>query len=110
MPCAGFGLRCSGSKSGRLDTVGWGLFLLWIGTAFLLDVGRGVGLLGVGILTLVMQVVRRAFGLEYESFWLFVGGAVTLAGLWELAAIDLSLGPVVLIALGMAVLVWALRR
>lgn len=110
MPCAGFASRSNGSVAGKIDSAGWGLFFLWVGIALLLDVGWGIGLLGVGILTLVMQVVRRGFGLEYEGFWLFVGGAITLAAVWELTAIHVSLGPILLIGLGMAVLAWALRR
>jgi len=110
MPCAGFSLRRDGSVAGRIGTAGWGLLFLWVGTAFLLDVGWGIGLLGVGILTLAVQAVRRGFGLEYEAFWLFVGGAITLAALWELAAFDIPLGPILLVASGTAVLVWALRR
>ena len=39
-----------------------------------------------------------------------MGGAITLAAVWELAAIDVALGPIVLIAFGITVLVWALRR
>ena len=110
MPCAGFGSGRRSGIAGRIDGAGWGLFLLWVGASFLLDVGWGIGLLGVGILTLIMQVVRRGFGLKYESFWLFVGGAFTVAAVWELAAIGVSPGPIILMGLGMAVLVWALRR
>ena len=110
MPCAGFGSGRRSEIAGRIDSAGWGFFLVWVGISFLLDVGWGIGLLGVGILMLVMQVVRRSFGLAYEGFWLFVGGALTLAAVWELAAIDVSLGPILLMGLGTAVLVWALRR
>jgi hypothetical protein len=110
MPCAGFGSGRPGDIARRIDGAGWGLFLLWVSVSLLLDVGWGIALLGVGILTLVMQVVRRGFGLEYESFWFFVGGAITLAAVWELAAIDVSLGPILLVALGTAILMWALRR
>jgi hypothetical protein len=110
MPCPGFGSGRYSETAGRIDAAGWGLFFLWLGTAFLLDVGWSLGLLGVGILTLLVQVVRRGFGLEYAGFWLFMGGAATIAAVWELAAIDVALGPIVLIACGMMVLVWALRR
>lgn len=110
MPCAGFGTRGRSTVAGRIDSAGWGLFCLWIGIAFLLDVGWGIGLLGVGILTLAMQVVRRGFGLECKGFWLVAGGAIALAAVWELAATDVSLGPILFIALGISVLVWALRR
>ena len=34
----------------KLDAVGWGLFFIWVGIAFLADLGWGVGLVGVGVL------------------------------------------------------------
>ena len=32
----------------KLSAVGWGLFFVWIGVAWLLNVGTGIGLLGSG--------------------------------------------------------------
>lgn len=46
----------------KLDAVGWGLFFVWIGVALLLEVGWGIGLLGVGIITLGGQAGRRCLG------------------------------------------------
>ncbi|MFC1694280.1 hypothetical protein ACFL1R_12320 [Candidatus Latescibacterota bacterium] len=37
----------------KLDAAGWGLFFIWIGIALLSNVGWGIGLLGMGIITLV---------------------------------------------------------
>ena len=110
MPCRPFKAGRENKVAGRIDSAGWGLFFLWVGVSLLLDLGWGIGLLGVGILTLAMQVVRRGFGLELEGFWVLFGGAFTLAGVWELAAMDVSLGPVLLMGLGVVVLVSALRR
>ena len=42
----------SGRKVGiakTLESLGWALFFIWVGMALLLDVGWGVGLLGVGV-------------------------------------------------------------
>lgn len=108
MPCCGFRLRTRNDIAGRIAGMGWGLFLFWVGASFLFDLGWGVGLLGVGILTLTMQVVRRSLGLQLEGFWLLAGGAFTLAGVWKLAAIDISLGPILVMALGIVVAVSAL--
>ena len=58
----------------KLDAVGWGLFFIWVGVAFLADVAIGVGLLGVGVITLGMQAVRQYFQLELERFWIVGGG------------------------------------
>jgi hypothetical protein len=43
----------------KLDTVGWGLFFIWIGVAVLADVGWGVGLIGVGLIILGVLVARE---------------------------------------------------
>jgi hypothetical protein len=43
----------------RLDALGWGLFFIWIGVAFLADVGWGVGLVGVGLIILGTLVARE---------------------------------------------------
>ena len=39
----------------KLDAIGWGLFFIWVGIAFIAKQSIGVGLLGVGILTLAVQ-------------------------------------------------------
>ncbi|MFQ5868630.1 MAG: hypothetical protein ACE5JC_01885 [Candidatus Zixiibacteriota bacterium] len=38
--------------SDRFSTVGWALFFIWVGIAFLAGFDIGVGLLGVGLITL----------------------------------------------------------
>lgn len=50
----------------KLDAAAWGLFFIWIGVALLTNVGWGVGLLGVGIITLAGQAARKSLGLEVE--------------------------------------------
>ena len=42
-----------------LDSLGWGLFFIWIGIAFLADVGWGVGCVGVGLIILGGLVARE---------------------------------------------------
>ncbi len=42
----------------KLDAIGWALFLIWIGVAFLMKVSFGVGLVGVGFITLAVQAAR----------------------------------------------------
>jgi hypothetical protein len=40
-----------------LDAVGWGLFFIWIGIAFVADLGWGVGFIGFGLLILGLLAV-----------------------------------------------------
>ena len=94
----------------RLDAAGWGLFFVWIGIALLADVGWGIGLLGVGAITLAGQAARRYFGIAVDGFWAVVGILFLAGGVWELAEIEFSMVPFLLILAGVAVLVSAFRR
>jgi len=68
----------------KLEAIGWGLFFIWMGIALLTDVGWGVGLLGVGIITLGCQAARRYYILKLEGFWVVVGLFFFLGGIWDL--------------------------
>ena len=98
-----------GELAGKLDAVGWGLFFVWVGVALLLDVGIGVGLLGIGVITLGMQAVRKVCHLPLEGFWVVVGLLFVVGGLWELFDVQLPLVPLLLILAGIALLVSAAR-
>jgi hypothetical protein len=88
----------------RLEAVGWGLFFIWTGIAFLAHVGWGVGLLGVGIITLGVQAARRYFELKLEGFWVAVGFFFIAGGIWKLFNIQFGLLPILCIAAGVALL------
>ena len=101
----------------KLDAVGWGLFLVWIGVGFLADVGWGAGLLGVGVIALGVQVARKYLGLPVDRFGLVVGIVFTVWGVWELLNIHLgeapipgSLFPILFIVVGIVLVVSALRK
>lgn len=94
----------------RLSAIGWGLFFIWIGVVYLQDYGSAVGLLGVGIITLVMQAFRRIGGLAMEAFWVVIGLLFTLGGLWAIFEIDAPLVPIVLILAGLVLILSILRR
>lgn len=92
----------------KLDSLGWALFFVWVGLALLLDVGWGIGLLGVGLITLGVQVARKSFALRVEAPWTLFGLLLVVGGAWELFEIEVSLLPVLLIAVGVVVAVGAL--
>ncbi|MDH3254839.1 MAG: hypothetical protein OEM62_07610 [Acidobacteriota bacterium] len=98
----------SGRKVGiakTLESLGWALFFIWVGMALLLDVGWGVGLLGVGVITLLGQAARKYFGLQLEGFWALVGLFFIMGGVWELFEIAVPLLPLLLIGAGVAVFI-----
>lgn len=101
----------------KMDALGWGVFFIWVGIAFLADVGWGLGLLGVGVIALAGQIARSYFGLPVELFGLLVGiGFIMWAG-WEMfgppsgaASVPGGLMPLLLIALGVGLVLVALLR
>lgn len=94
----------------RLDTAGWGLFLIWVGTSFLLDLSWGVALIGVAAVIFLKQAARRFYGRNLERFWVVVGVLFLLGGFWELFQVRLDLGPILLIVAGGALLLTLFRR
>jgi len=93
---------------GKLEAAGWGLFFIWMGIALFAHLGWGVGLLGVGIITLGVQLARKAFSLNWEGFWVAVGFLFVLGGVGKLFNLQLGLLPILCIIAGAALLVSAL--
>ena len=93
----------------QLDTVSWGLFIIWIGTAILLDIGWNWGLLGVAAIILGGAAIRRFKKLPIQGFWVAVGFVLLACALWEFFAISWPLIPVLIIAFGLLVLMGAFR-
>lgn len=96
----------------KADAAGWGLFFMWIGIAFLASVGWGVGLLGVGIIILGVQTVRRYLDVGVDGFSIFVGALFFFGGLWEIVgkAAPGTFVPILLIAAGSLMLLSAATR
>ena len=90
----------------RFDAAGWALFFIWVGIAWLADVSIEVGLLGVAVITLGMQRLRKIYGIPVEGFWILVGLGFAAAGLWQWYDIEIRLAPLALIAVGVALLIW----
>ena len=93
------------NPAARMEAVGWGLFFIWIGIVFLLNIGIGIGLLGVGFITLGVQVARRNYNLELEKFWIVIGLVFVISGLWELFNVKLPLVPILFIVAGLAIVI-----
>ena len=93
----------------RLDAIGWGAFFVWVGIAVLADIGVGIGLLGVGIITLGGQALRRTNALPLEGFWVVIGTLFLVGGMWEMFSIQVGLMPLLLIAAGVLIVTAALK-
>lgn len=104
-------------SAGMIDAAGWGVFFIWVGIAFLANVGWGVGLFGVGVIALGVQLVRGLLALKADRWGLAFGTCLVVAGLLQWLAIPLGKAallswfiPAAFIALGVAILVSAWRR
>lgn len=91
----------------KLEGWGWGLFFVWVGIAFLTDLGWGLGLLGVSVITLGVQLFRVNGGLKAEGFWVVAGLLFLVGGLWEmLLESEFPMVPILLVVIGVA-LIWS---
>lgn len=98
------------SMSEKLAGAGWGLFFLWIGVSILVTMPSWLALLGVGVITLGVQVARVTQDLRIEGFWVTVGALFFAAALWDVSGTTVQLLPVLLIVVGGGVLVSLFRR
>ena len=98
------------SLARQLDAVSWGMFIIWIGVAILLDVGWGWGLFGVAAIILVGAAIRWFKALPIEGFWVAAGLMLLACAVWEFFAVSLPLIPFVIIGFGVVVLARAFRR
>lgn len=94
----------------KLETGAWGLFFVWVGVSWWAGLSWGVGLLGVAVITLGAQVVRRAYKLAVEPFWIVVGLCFAVGGTWEFLDTDTSAVPILLIIVGGALLLFLFTR
>jgi hypothetical protein len=94
----------------RLETVSWGLFLIMLGgLAFVKDVPEGTWLIGVGVIMLGLNAVRLLAGIRASWFTLILGTIALLAGLGSVLGVDIPVGPLLIILIGLAIIVRALQ-
>jgi hypothetical protein len=89
--------------NGRLEAMGWGLFLIMIGGFALIpgdQIPRGVWSVGVGLIMLGLNAARYYYGLKLSSFTTFLGLLALLGGIAQLMGFDQLEGAFLLIILG----------
>lgn len=96
--------------NGRLETMSWGLFLIMIGGfALFKDVPSGTWLIGAGIIMLGLNTVRLALGIRASWFTVILGTIALLSGIGSVYGIDIPVGPLLVILIGLAIIVRALQ-
>lgn len=94
----------------RLETIGWGLFLIMIGGfALAKGVPEGTWLIGAGLIMLGLNAVRLVLGIRAGWFTLILGTIALLAGLGSVFGIDIPVGPLLIILIGLAIIVRAFQ-
>ncbi len=94
----------------KLPATGWGLFFIWTGIALLMKLDTGVILLGIGTITLLVQVARKYLNLRLKVFNVIMGLLFMIGGFWKNYKPDSPLIPVFLIVVGTGLLVSVIRH
>ncbi|NPV09390.1 MAG: hypothetical protein HPY83_15700 [Anaerolineae bacterium] len=91
----------------RLETIGWGLFLIMLGGLGLVPderVPSGTWLLGVGLILLGLNAARYYYGIKTSGFTIVLGILALGSGLGDFVGVDLPWFPIILILAGAALL------
>jgi hypothetical protein len=90
----------------RLESIGWGLFLIIVGVTFLgpeVEAPVGVWLIGAGLIMLGLNVVRYFGGIKTSSFTIGLGSLALVAGV--ASAFSVKIFGVLLILFGAGIIV-----
>jgi hypothetical protein len=98
------------ARDRQINSVSGGILLIWIGFALLFKIGWGAGLIGVGIVLLAEQFARQLWSIKFESSWLVVGVAALVIGILMTIEVKMSAVPIILIAIGVAMVASAFKR
>jgi hypothetical protein len=87
----------------RLETIGWGLFLIMFGGLALVPnelVAKGLWSIGVGVIMLGLNITRYFFQIKMSGFTTFLGIIALLSGVAELLGVNNLGAPILLVVLG----------
>lgn len=90
--------------NGRLEAIGWGLFLMMLGGFILVPesrVPRGVWSIGVGVIMLGLNLARYAFKIRMSGFTTGLGIISIAGGVLQLLGYETLEGAILLIILGL---------
>ena len=96
------------SAAHKLGAIAWALFFIWIGIALLAGISLGISLLVIGVITLLVQVLRRASALPIEVIWVIVGCLFILGGILHILGVSLPLLPILILVAGVVLLISAI--
>ncbi len=91
----------------KLEKIGWGLFLVMLGTIWLFPdsiVPEGTFMFGVGVILLGLNFVKYSKGYRVNGFTVFLGIVALIAGLSSLLGKSVDIFPLVLILWGISII------
>lgn len=91
----------------RLETIGWGFFLVMLGGFILVpgeQVPKGLWSIGVGLIMLGLNGARYYYGIRMSGFTTFLGIVSVISGILQVAGQETLGGAIFLIVLGAYVL------
>jgi hypothetical protein len=99
----------------RLETIGWGLFLIMLGGFALVPhevVAKGLWSIGVGVIMLGLNVTRYFSKIKMSGFTTFLGILSLLSGVTQLMGMHNLDAPILLVILGAYLIVkpWFEKR
>ncbi|MGZ4778997.1 MAG: hypothetical protein ACXV5L_07355 [Thermoanaerobaculia bacterium] len=96
-----------GALNRRLEDIGWGLFLIVIGSIWLVPeplLPRGTWIIAAGVVMLGVNAVRYMNGIRINGFTTGLGVLAVIAGAAGAAGLNLPLFPIVLVVIGLMLL------
>lgn len=87
----------------RLETIGWGLFLVMLGGFILVPmemVSKGIWSIGVGLIMLGLNAARYFYGIRMSGFTTVLGILSLVSGFADLFGVNMFEGAFLLIILG----------
>lgn len=94
----------------KLSALAGGAGAIWLGIIFLLGLGWGIGLMGIGMILLIEQLARRRFGLVHDLYWTAAGALALIGGMLLESGYDVRIGPLILIMIGIFAIISAFSR
>ncbi len=91
----------------RIDEIGWSLFLIMIGTLWLLPstaVPADTWILGAGLIMLGVNFARYAYGLAVSGFSVFLGVVAFVAGFGGVFDLKIPFMAAVFVVIGLSLL------
>jgi len=92
----------------RLESIGWGLFLIMAGGFALVPsetIPKGLWSIGVGVIMLGLNVARYVYKIRMSGFTTFLGVIAVIGGVLELLGVKALEGALFLIILGSYLLI-----